>query len=159
MGHRTAPRIAPEALAQLARYEFPGNVRELKNVIERALIKSGGRDIGPDHLILSLARTPALPPAAAHSANGAAEPTPDRLPLNLEEAENVLIKRALAETGGNIAQAARLLGINRTRIYRKQGPRRAGLMAICRDEPRTVRVLSHLSRSRLVGRARFFERF
>jgi DNA-binding NtrC family response regulator len=41
------------------------------------------------------------------------------LPLNLEAAENLLIKRALAETGGNIAEAARLLGVHRTRIYRK----------------------------------------
>jgi len=41
------------------------------------------------------------------------------LPLNLEEAENLLIQRALAQTNGNIAEAARLLGIHRTRIYRK----------------------------------------
>jgi DNA-binding NtrC family response regulator len=41
------------------------------------------------------------------------------LPLNLEAAENMLIRRALAETGGNIAEAARRLGVNRTRIYRK----------------------------------------
>ena len=41
------------------------------------------------------------------------------LPLNLEAAENLLIRRALAETGGNIAEAARRMGINRTRIYRK----------------------------------------
>jgi transcriptional regulator of acetoin/glycerol metabolism len=47
------------------------------------------------------------------------------LPLNLEAAENLLIKRALAETGGNIAEAARRLGINRTRIYRKLGGRGA----------------------------------
>ena len=39
----------------------------------------------------------------------------------LNEAETLLIKRALAETGGNIAEAARRLGVNRTRIYRKLG--------------------------------------
>jgi DNA-binding NtrC family response regulator len=43
------------------------------------------------------------------------------LPLNLDEAETLLIRRALAETGGNIAEAARRLGVNRTRIYRKLG--------------------------------------
>ena len=43
------------------------------------------------------------------------------LPLNLEAAETLLIRRALAETNGNIAEAARRLGVNRTRIYRKLG--------------------------------------
>ena len=61
---------------------------------------------------------PGSPPAA---------PVPDPispvadLPLNLEEAETLLMKRALAETGGNVAEAARRLGVNRTRIYRKLG--------------------------------------
>jgi DNA-binding NtrC family response regulator len=42
----------------------------------------------------------------------------ESLPLNLAEAEEILIKRALNETGGNIASAARMLGVHRTRIYR-----------------------------------------
>jgi ActR/RegA family two-component response regulator len=51
-------------------------------------------------------------------------PSPKReltnpLPLNLADAEELLIQRALDETGGNIAEAARLLGVHRTRIYRK----------------------------------------
>jgi ActR/RegA family two-component response regulator len=41
------------------------------------------------------------------------------LPVNLSEAENLLIQRALQETDGNIADAARMLGVHRTRIYRK----------------------------------------
>jgi transcriptional regulator of acetoin/glycerol metabolism len=41
------------------------------------------------------------------------------LPLNLEEAENALIQRALEQTRGNVAEAARLLGVNRSRIYRR----------------------------------------
>jgi DNA-binding NtrC family response regulator len=43
----------------------------------------------------------------------------EQLPLRLDAAEELLIKRALAETGGNVAEAARRLGINRTRIYRR----------------------------------------
>ena len=58
--------------------------------------------------------------ASAGGASAAARDDPS-LPLNLEAAENMLIKRALAETGGNIAEAARRLGVNRTRIYRKLG--------------------------------------
>jgi DNA-binding NtrC family response regulator len=89
-------------------------VRELKNLIERALIDSGGETILPEHLRMQRsANAPAMPVASArkHTATG--------LPLNLAEAEEVLIQRALDETNGNIAEAARLLGIHRTRIYRK----------------------------------------
>jgi transcriptional regulator of acetoin/glycerol metabolism len=46
-------------------------------------------------------------------------PAPARLPLNLEAAEHVLIQRALQETAGNVVEAARLLGVNRSRIYRR----------------------------------------
>ena len=41
------------------------------------------------------------------------------VPLNLESAEHALIQRALEQTGGNVAEAARLLGVNRSRIYRR----------------------------------------
>jgi len=49
MGMRP-PALTPNALAALAAYDYPGNVRELKNLIERALIESGGGQIGPEHL-------------------------------------------------------------------------------------------------------------
>jgi DNA-binding NtrC family response regulator len=120
------PRIDAESLAILAEHDFPGNIRELKNVIERALIESGGKDVRAEHLYLVPSqRAPAVngakklqssrPPAAAKPQLS------DELPLNLEEAETILIKRALAESDGNIAEAARKLGVNRTRIYRKLG--------------------------------------
>jgi DNA-binding NtrC family response regulator len=111
---RPAPALAPAALAALRCHDFPGNIRELKNIIERALISSGGETILPDHLPL-LRRAPALsgPAPVAENQSAAA------LPLNLAEAEEILIQRALEETGGNIAEAARRLGIHRTRIYRR----------------------------------------
>ncbi len=112
---RTPPPLTPEALALLEAYSFPGNVRELKNVIERALILSGGEAIKREHLQL-LASTP-RPDGAKTSA-----PSFGDLPLNLEEAEQALIQRALQQTGGNVAEAARLLGVNRSRIYRRFGP-------------------------------------
>ena len=88
-------------------------MRELKNIIERGLIESGGEVVASNHIHLGTSV------AAPISASAQIEPLD--LPLNLEAAENLLIKRALAETAGNIAEAARLLGINRTRIYRKLG--------------------------------------
>lgn len=113
MGLRVPP-LSSETQEALQRYAFPGNVRELKNVIERALIESGGRAIHPEHLGLTvLHRTTGLAPVQVRPVAA------DSLPLNLAAAEEILIQRAMQETGGNIADAARLLGVHRTRIYRK----------------------------------------
>jgi DNA-binding NtrC family response regulator len=110
------PEMAPEALAWLSTYPFPGNVRELKNLTERALIASGGGTIEREHV-----QTPAGAPGSVASVrdNRAAVESFTALPLNLQEAENALIQRALEQTGGNVAEAARLLGVNRSRIYRR----------------------------------------
>jgi len=110
---RNASALAPEALALLEAYPFPGNVRELKNVIERALILSGGGTIGREHLQLLASG----PKASADPVRLVAAFTD--LPLNLDDAEQALIQRALQQTGGNVAEAARLLGVNRSRIYRR----------------------------------------
>ncbi len=117
MGIKPAPPISREALAVLQRYAFPGNVRELKNIIERALIDSGTKTIETQHLHL-------LPEAATATAvapvrQSAKAEFVASLPVNLAEAEDILIQRALQETDGNIANAARMLGVHRTRIYRK----------------------------------------
>jgi DNA-binding NtrC family response regulator len=112
-----APAIRPEAMERLQEHDYPGNVRELKNIIERALIESGGGTIRIEHLgLVSTGPAPAVkPPQAQAQATAFAE----SLPLNLAEAEGLLIQKALQATGGNIADAARMLGIHRTRIYRK----------------------------------------
>jgi DNA-binding NtrC family response regulator len=110
-----APGLSRDAAAALKRYSFPGNVRELKNIIERGLIESGGETILPSHLHLLAA---SVAPGPAHGA-GLKRETLEGLPLNMAEAEEVLIQRALDQTNGNIAEAARLLGVHRTRIYRK----------------------------------------
>jgi len=120
-----APLLNQDALQALQAYDFPGNVRELRNIIERALIECGERVIQARHLRFMSRAAPLLPPAA-----GARRPvSAAALPLNLAEAEEVLIQRALQETGGNIADAARLLGVHRTRIYRN----------LAREETRPVR--------------------
>ncbi len=109
------PGLSREVTAALKAYSYPGNIRELKNIIERALIQSGGETILPEHL--QLQRSSAAPLALINPS--AKQDFATALPLNLAEAEDVLIQRALDETGGNIAEAARLLGVHRTRIYRK----------------------------------------
>jgi DNA-binding NtrC family response regulator len=113
-----SPPISPQALRKLQTYDFPGNVRELRNIIERALIQSGGETIEPAHLHL-MARAAAGALGTAERRAPAVAAGVHELPLSLAEAEDLLIQRALQETGGNIADAARLLGVHRTRIYRK----------------------------------------
>lgn len=102
---REAPELGDAALAALTDYDFPGNVRELKNIIERALIECGGQPIAPQHLHFMGGNMSA--------ANGATD-----IPFDLDKAELWLIKRALAECDGNVSMAARLLNTNRNRIYR-----------------------------------------
>jgi DNA-binding NtrC family response regulator len=120
-----APMLSRDAITALQGYSFPGNVRELKNIIERGLIDSGGEPIRPAHLHLFTSAVPSI----ATSPAGMKRELVERLPLNLAEAEEGLIQRALEETGGNIAEAARLLGVHRTRIYRK----------LAQEEPATAR--------------------
>ena len=108
------PVVTPEALALLVSYTFPGNVRELKNVIERALIESGGEPIQRRHIHLL-----EVVPRRQPSAHVASSPGSETIPLNLDAAEQLLIQRALEQAGGNVAEAARLLGVNRSRIYRR----------------------------------------
>jgi DNA-binding NtrC family response regulator len=110
-----APILAPDALDWLSTYAFPGNVRELKNFIERALIASGGKSIERKHVQVSASLVSAAPTREGRTT----APALASLPLNLGEAENVLIQRALEQTHGNVAEAARLLGVNRSRIYRR----------------------------------------
>ena len=108
-----APTLTKEALTVLLGYAFPGNVRELKNVMERALILSAGKPIKREHLQLIGGSVSVAPAPTRTSAM-----TGD-IPLNLEAAEQALIQRALEQTNGNVAEAARLLGVNRSRIYRR----------------------------------------
>jgi DNA-binding NtrC family response regulator len=129
----TPPALSSEALETLRTYAFPGNVRELKNIMERALIESSGDPIRAPHIHLSRFGTTTTVAALAADRNAdvpsasrvagvppASSSAPaEEIPLNLEQAEAALIRRALNETKGNVAQAARLLGINRTRIYRR----------------------------------------
>ena len=104
-----------QTLALLEAHEFPGNVRELKNLVERALMESRGEEIRPEHLPpLEKAGAPTAAPVTAAAAIKA-------LPLDLEQVEMLMIQRALEQSGGNISGAARLLGIERTKIYRRLG--------------------------------------
>ncbi len=107
-------RFSAAAAQAMLRYGWPGNVRELRNVIEQAVIMARGSAIEP--VELRLTSTLASPPAAVQSAaeDDAGEATGGADDaLNLADVERDLLVRALAQTQGNVTQAARLLGVSR----------------------------------------------
>jgi len=110
---RRGMTISDSALNKLKAYSWPGNIRELQNVIERAVILSPGREITEDQ----------LPPEIVKR-DRQIELDEFKLPkngVNLNDLEKSLIKQALDMTNGNQTEAARLLGITRhTLIYRME---------------------------------------
>lgn len=99
-------RLAPEALEALVRYAWPGNVREMANVLERAQILAEDQVITLDDLPETLADP--LLPAAPAAAN----------PLNLREVERCHVKKVLDQEQGNKVRTAKVLGISRRALYR-----------------------------------------
>ncbi|MGY1489409.1 sigma-54-dependent transcriptional regulator [Methylobacillus pratensis] len=112
--NRDMPAISPAASQMLARHSFPGNVRELENVLERALALCDGSTITADDLLLDQdASSPASPAGAALEDEGL--PLPDYL----EHIEKTAILNALEKTQHNKTAAAKLLGVSfRTFRYR-----------------------------------------
>jgi two-component system response regulator AtoC/two-component system response regulator HupR/HoxA len=131
---RAATSLSEEALAKLTAYAWPGNARELENVIERAAILSRGDVILPEHLAFTArppppaeppARAPRAAPAPGAEADAAgrapAAPVSPRprldLSSQLDEIERRELLAALERCGGNKAEVARQFGMQRTTLY------------------------------------------
>ncbi|HET9554625.1 MAG TPA: sigma-54 dependent transcriptional regulator [Anaeromyxobacteraceae bacterium] len=100
--------ISPAAMELLKGYHWPGNIRELRNVVERAFILHAGADeIRPEHL------SPELRRAAAARPKERPVPTVDAQGLVLDDVERKLIAEAMERASGNQSKAARLLGVSR----------------------------------------------
>ena len=121
MGLAHPPPFAPEALALMGSYAWPGNIRELRNAVERAvLLCEGGGPITLVHLPVDKMRPRASPPPAGLLSDGATE----------ADRERQRILHVLAACEGNQTEAARMLGIarrtliNRLEQYGISGPRK-----------------------------------
>jgi DNA-binding NtrC family response regulator len=98
---RESIRFSDEALRALLDYSWPGNVRELEHAVERATLLARGEEITAADLALRGA-------PASHFED-----------MSLEEAERYLIQRALGKCDGNVSEAAKLLGVSRSALYRR----------------------------------------
>jgi DNA-binding NtrC family response regulator len=95
--------FSPAALQLLQQHPWPGNVREMNHMMERAVLMARGNCIEVGDLGIAPAR---LPSASLDE-------------LSLDAVESLLVRKALARTGGNISQTAQLLGLSRGALYRR----------------------------------------
>ncbi len=107
-GGTTPPTLSPGAVKALASYDFPGNVRELENILERAVALCESDTIGPDDLYLTPATT-----KSDGSGLALGPPGERKIPLHeyLDQIEREQIMKALEQTRFNKTAAAKLLGI------------------------------------------------
>jgi two-component system nitrogen regulation response regulator NtrX len=101
--------IDSDSLEILCRYDFPGNIRELRNLMERLMILSNGSSIGTDDV------TQVLPRAAADTETKRGS----LLYSRLEDTERELILKTLEENRWQISKVARILGLERSHLYKK----------------------------------------
>ena len=95
-------KILNEALDLLISHQWPGNIRELMQAVERAVILSDTGDIGPE--LFSFRQVPGNLPSGSN--------------LNLENLEKMAMIKAMEQTAGNISKAAQIVGISRVSFYR-----------------------------------------
>jgi DNA-binding NtrC family response regulator len=132
VGHEV-DQVCPRTMKALLSYRWPGNVRELQNVVHHAMLSCEGRMITPRDLPEVLLRRPltALAEPEGEPEGTAERPSYPGGVVPLSHLERAAIERALVACQNNVGQAARLLGIGRTTLYR-----RLALLGITPPHPR-----------------------
>jgi two-component system response regulator PilR (NtrC family) len=116
-----AARLTPAAIEALGRYDFPGNIRELENILERALALSNSSEIDVPDLRLATPEPESTDGSGQPADPSSSPPSAAALPEYLDAIERKAILEALGKTGFNRTAAARLLGITFRQLrYRMQ---------------------------------------
>jgi DNA-binding NtrC family response regulator len=102
--YKSSSVLHPDSRAVLEHYDFPGNIRELRNALERAILMSPGQEITPERL-----------PSAWYTSRPAASKLP-----SLEDVERNYISEVLRQTRGKKVKAAKILGISRKTLLEKR---------------------------------------
>jgi transcriptional regulator with GAF, ATPase, and Fis domain len=112
--------VTPAAERLLQRAQWPGNIRELRNVLERACILTDSRILSERELVKAMSPSQSMVPAPAPPVVAAATPFADAPadPNLFTTAQREQIERVLQQVGGNKAAAAKLLGMSRRSLYR-----------------------------------------
>jgi DNA-binding NtrC family response regulator len=114
---RPQPAFSPDALAALHHHTWPGNIRELRNVIERAVLLAGAGAIAPNHLGLGRESRPTMQMAPITEPIVARrDSAPVTLTAEIADIERTRIIETLEQCGGNQTRAARILGMSRTTL-------------------------------------------
>lgn len=116
MGKAIPPLLTPQAIDALSLYDFPGNIRELRNELERAILLAKGGVIGLDSFSKKVQNASAMEIPGAEAKSG---PVEFNLKKAMKTVEKKLITEALARSDGNKSQAAKLLGISRQALSKK----------------------------------------
>ena len=119
----TVPGISSQLLARLTRYAWPGNARELRNTIERAVIMAGSERLTMAHLPLNFDEEPVVPVQVVTAAATAPVPRSGIVEVSVgttvDAAEKQLILKTLESTGNNKTRAAEILGISSKTLQNK----------------------------------------
>ncbi|MFL5300078.1 MAG: sigma-54-dependent transcriptional regulator [Anaeromyxobacteraceae bacterium] len=116
---RAITELASETERRLLAYAFPGNVRELRNVIERAVILEAGDVLTPASVLLRDEERSPAPAAAAPAALAAPALAPDGDPPSLEQVERAYLVQLLERAAGNRTQVARWMGVSYPTVMKK----------------------------------------
>jgi len=123
VGGANPPELTPEALAALRAYSWPGNVRQLRNCLERAVLLANDSRITLGELPPEVARPAQSPVALAagdsSAAAGAYSASAASSPTSLREVERQQILAALEQTNWHRGKTAELLGISPSTLYRR----------------------------------------
>jgi two-component system, NtrC family, response regulator AtoC len=106
--------VEPGAMKTLQAYAWPGNIRELRNFCENAVVLHKGGKLSEYDLDPRFRGSPSSAPSAAGSAEAGSAPT-----LSVEQNEKRILREALIKSRGNRTKAAELMGISRRTLHRK----------------------------------------